>query len=91
MDEALFGLAACIKRASRLARGDESPKSDVYWHTREKCFELANEMKIRWPLVLHEVVNSMYSISDRELDRLSEIFWSQVAHPDIIITDVIGS
>lgn len=100
-----LALACCIERARRLADGDESPSSDVYWHTREAAVRVAVELGLPITSVISLLPNVQgltstagpraITMSGREI-RLnrslvddSARFWADVAHPDVLVQEVM--
>jgi len=57
-------LACCIERARRLARGDESSTSEVYWHTREAVMGIALSRGIRVQEVLSSLMEVRFPTDD---------------------------
>lgn len=87
-------LAACILRARDCAGGDESSSSDIYWHTREACGEMARKEKIFFPRVvslLQHPWDLMQGLGGHEdwMRLASEPLWASVMHPDLIVAEVL--
>ena len=85
--QALHELAKCIAFAKALAGGNESSKSDVYWHTREKVMEIArSEYGFRIPEVLGCYKSQFtFGCDTRPEDNP---FWFEVMHPDHLAAEV---
>lgn len=83
-------LARCIIRAEKISSGGIwNSHFDWYWYTRGKCLEIARANSIKWPSVL-----SLCKYYERNglLDsymQVTEVLWTEVAHPDIIISEVM--
>lgn len=75
-------LAACIKRASRYAKGDESSTSEIYWHTREAVFEMSRVEHGSFCKIIANLDLLTWTF-DKELAQMSEEYWPQVASPII--------
>ncbi len=93
-------LAACIVLATHEAGGDTSSTSDVYWHTREACFEIArgsghegsDPLTVTWGIVLH-AVSDMEGLRWGSLGRLEEIageMWIDTQAPIVSVMTVHG-
>lgn len=108
MDPKTTCLACCIERARRLADGDQSSTSEVYWHTREAVMAQAGRLGIPVQEVLRAVSALTYqenitrgprhrTVSGRtinmpqELVSLSEPMWADVAHPSVLVEEVMSS
>jgi hypothetical protein len=92
-------IACCIERARCISpkskNGWPTPDNEIYWYTREKASVLARELGIKWPMILKEI-NTVYCLTfreemDSEFILKSELFWIKLAHPDIIIEEVMES
>lgn len=85
-------LVACVKKAYELSGYDSSPDSDIYWHTRELCVGVALENGVRISIFI-ECVNKYDHDYERVITRndLWTRIWPVVAHPSMIIKDVMDS
>ncbi len=95
-------LACCLKRASLAAGGDESPASDVYWHTREAIGEICRRERLFFPNVLRMERDSSFAeyspgpmgwrfVLSENFRYFSEMYWDEVAHPSLLVEDVMSS
>lgn len=87
--KACESLAACIERARLLSPG-LGPENDVYWHTRERAAEIARERGVRIPDLIHHATYRV-NYPEAEIRRLSAPFWDDVAHPFLIVREVLES
>jgi len=91
-EEIITSLGACMVRAERAHPGMEST-NDFYWHTREKCVEIAQEhgipiSKLIGIMTKLELEYYLGSMKDK-LDGLTDPFWNQVQHPLLLCKDVL--
>lgn len=88
-----YKIAACMRKAEDESRkfgnyDKWDPQNEVYWHTREKAFDFSGQLHIKWPKVLDaykRLSNSSYS------EFLDDTFWVDMAHPNILIKEVMNS
>lgn len=98
-------LAACILRADYLDQQDrrcrETPLAgythEIYWYTREAAFEFLkkssylNSIPPTWGNILVGVQDLRFWNINEVIKLIPEDIWVQVAHPDVIISDVLNS
>ena len=93
-------IACCIQRARSISpknndQGWPSSDNEIYWYTREKAVVVARELGIKWPWVLKQLSNISALTFMNELDpefiQKSEIFWDELAHPDLIVGEIMES
>jgi hypothetical protein len=87
-------MGACLRRADLTDRTrPHRPHDEVYWYTRETCFEI---LKATFPnIVLAKIwtivcnIEKEYGIRDYlTVCKDSEFAWTEVAHPDLIVQEV---
>lgn len=89
-DEIALSLGFCLIRARIMSRMDIlRSDNDIYWHTRERCSTMARERGVAWPAVLRAEQRNV--ASDSVVRRESEPFWPDVAHPDLLVREVMES
>ncbi len=78
----------------KAAHGDPSPESDVYWHTREACFELTRRARengstlcFTWGSVL-QCVKDLVFTEERDLQALAGDLWESTMHPQVLVDAV---
>lgn len=85
-------LGLCVAFAHRASRrGDVMPDNDVYWHTREACGFISSLSCGTARFV--RAVSSTYLV-DTESDPLFRVcssLWPHVAHPDVLLREVMDS
>jgi len=83
-------LACCILRAEILSGGrSEDPDNEIYWYTREKCLEIGRISGIKTPEVLLELeLQESRHLSIKTIERMSEMFWDETAHPILMMQEV---
>lgn len=98
-------LAACIIRADHLDRQNrhykETPLAgytyEVYWYTREAVFEFLKRERgdkpiaSTWGNVLISANNLKFLELEDVIKIIPDEIWLQVAHPDIIVQDILNS
>lgn len=96
-------LACCIVRALQISTSPKTKSNklyfhytptrdnDVYWHTREACAEVAKAFEIKWVEIL-STVNQINSnpLPWSEIVERSRMFWWKVAHPVILVEEVMS-
>jgi hypothetical protein len=86
-----FSLACCISRAERISgKSKEDTGNEVYWYTRERCFELASVKGIKFSSILGHI-KMIEWVSFKDIISNSEDFWPLVAHPLVIMSEVSSS
>jgi len=97
-EEQAQSLAFCMVRAYHI-----SPKSkdgwpthdnEIYWYTRESALKIARNLSIPWTKIMKEYTNTCaltYDKLSKDQIQESEAFWPDVAHPDLIIGEVMES
>lgn len=88
-------LAACIGLARKAAGYNESPTSEVYWHTRELCFELAKLESRKRGVTLCSIWSSILSLlkdylwaDESSLKETAVDLWEETMHPMIVVCEV---
>jgi hypothetical protein len=93
MTDIALQIACCIERA-RLESGFignwPDPDVEIYWYTREASVDFSRKLGVRYFQVVLEL-QKIRQLLDVEIYKLSELFWPQLAHPDLIIKEVMGS
>jgi hypothetical protein len=87
-------LAACIRRAcdgpiKASAPNREHALNDYYWHTREACGEKARKLGIFFPDIISEFKHKTCYMGPNSIKKLSEDFWEEVMHPEILVQEVM--
>jgi hypothetical protein len=93
-------LGVCLALADILSGKSHCCTNEVYWHTREAAWNMLRKQYGEWfpdrPIagiwanLLNVAQTSNYSVSYLK-KHVSDDIWIQVAHPDLIIQDVLGS
>jgi hypothetical protein len=92
-------LAACIRRAYEGPRGGglqdhvsrDHPQNEYYWYTREACHAKARELGVFFPDVIGQFEHVTHTIGKSKLQELSQPFWYEVMHPDLLVSEVMES
>jgi hypothetical protein len=86
-------IACCIERA-RLESTDNglswpSPENEIYWHTREAAAIFGRKLGVSVPALVHALseVSSIYT--KRSIYLLSEPYWPDLAHPLLVVKEVM--
>ena len=93
-DVALIALqiACCIERA-RLESMDSQiwPASDneIYWHTREAAADFGRKLGVSVPQIVSALHSVALKYTKRKVYLLSEPYWPDLAHPELVITEVM--
>lgn len=90
-DLLVLSLACCLERARAMAGGREGPESEVYWHTRESLPPIARSHGIPWQDVLRSHRDHVPHLLREQVEDLSEPVWPDVAHPDVLASEVMES
>lgn len=95
-DVALIALqiACCIERA-RLESMDSQawPASDneIYWHTREAAAVFGRKLGVPIPQIVSALRGLTLRFSkQKDIYRLSEPYWPDLAHPELVIKEVMA-
>ena len=64
---------------------------NYYWYTREAVWELAFKMKIYRPEVIRLYQNEIQFMEGDKIQELSEKYWANVVHPDILVAEIMES
>lgn len=94
MDEIALRIACCIERA-RIESGLPThswppPDVETYWHTREAAPDFGRKFGIPYTQIL-PLIEKTHSFVESKIFRLSEPFWSDLAHPLLILKEVMES
>lgn len=89
------GLAACLVLALRAAGEDQSYTSELYWHTRERCFELAkilaketrDSLCFIWSSVLVGTTDARWLEGPALITAAGDL-WERTMHPSVLIDAV---
>jgi hypothetical protein len=92
-------LRACVKLARTLDPNGDGPRADVYWHTREAVFELCLDPAVRGAMPRVDVFSRVASREDpfsfpwteKALRQEAARYWPAVAHPELIVREVLES
>lgn len=97
-DDDVDALAACLSLAHKLDPNGKSSDADIYWHTRESISELIGARRDPGQTrvsLLRRVVNTSESeyawTKEPALRSRCARFWAEVAHPEVIVAEVLGS
>ena len=93
MDDVALQIACCIERArieSGLPTGWPPPDVETYWYTREAAPDFGRKLGVPYQRVL-SALNKTHMIVESKIFRLSEPFWSDLAHPLLILKEVMES
>jgi hypothetical protein len=94
-------LAACIRRAYQgpvykckyqgRHIGPEDPSNEYYWYTREACCVKARDLGIFFPEVIIIYEHSTNTMGEGKIRELSEEFWADVVHPELLVAEIMES
>ena len=92
-------LAACIRRAYEGPRGGglrdhvpkDHPQNEYYWHTREACHVKAKELGVFFPDVIGQFEHVTDTMGKGKIQELSQEFWYEVMHPDLLVSEIMES
>jgi hypothetical protein len=89
-EEIIAALACCILRAENASGAPVDTRNGIYWHTREACLPIARKHGIPWTDVLREAEGTWH-LSRSVIRKRSSPFWVDVAHPGLIVREVMES
>jgi hypothetical protein len=85
-------LGLCVAFAHRASRRDDvRPDNDVYWHTREACGVISS---LSCGIARFVRAASSTYLTGFETDsvlRICSCLWPHVAHPDVLLSEVMDS
>ena len=93
MNEIALQIACCIERArieSGLPNGWPPSDAETYWYTREAAPDFSRKLGIPYTQVV-SALNKTHMLVESKILRLSEPFWSDLAHPFLILKEVMES
>jgi hypothetical protein len=93
MDNVALRIACCIERArieSGLPTGWPPSDAETYWYTREAAPSFSRKLGIPYPKVV-SALNETNMFVESKVFRLSEPFWPDLAHPLLILKEVMES
>ncbi len=85
-------LGLCVAFAHRASgRDDVQPDNDVYWHTREACGAISS-LTCGIGRFVRAVSNTYLTGSEPDsVLRICSCLWPHVAHPDVLLSEVMDS